>query len=174
MTGQRTCVPIPTYIYRAESTVNKVKSLLVVYHSQSGSSARLARAACAGARGEEGLQPQVLRAWDASTTDLSRTDGLLLVAAENSGALSGGMKDFLDRTFYPAIERGLVLPYALVLSAGNDGRGAQAQAQRILSGYPFPPATEPLILRGEVGPAQLEQSEELGRAFAAGLVMGIF
>ncbi len=151
-----------------------MKSLLIVYHSQSGSSAKLARAATRGARAEVGLQVNVLRAWDAGTADLARADGLLIVAAENSGALCGGMKDFLDRTFYPAIERGLVLPYALLLSAGNDGRGARREVQRIMSGYPFPAATEPVILRGEVAPAHLSASEELGQAFAAGLAMGIF
>ena len=146
--------------------------MLIVYHSQSGSSAKLARAAGSGARPE--LDVRTLRAWDACTDDLAAADGLLLVAAENSGALSGGMKDFLDRSFYPAIARGLVLPYALILSAGNDGRGAQQQAQRILSGYPFPVATEPLILRGEVCAAHLRDSAALGQAFAAGLAMGIF
>ena len=149
-----------------------MKSMLIVYHSQSGSSARLARAACEGAKAE--LRVNCLRAWDACTDDLAGADGLLLVAAENSGSLSGGMKDFLDRSFYPAIERGVVLPYALILSAGNDGRGAQQQAQRILSGYPFPAATQPLILRGEVNDAQLGDCEALGQAFGAGLVMGIF
>ena len=149
-----------------------MKSMLIVYHSQSGSSARLARAACEGAKAE--LRVNCLRAWDACTDDLAGADGLLLVAAENSGSLSGGMKDFLDRSFYPAIERGLVLPYALILSAGNDGRGAQRQAQRILSGYPFPAATQPLILRGDVSEVHLGDCEALGQAFAAGLVMGIF
>ena len=149
-----------------------VTSMLIVYHSQSGSCAKLARAACRGAQSE--LNVRTLRAWDACTDDLEGADGLLLLAAENSGALCGGMKDFLDRSFYPAIARGLVLPYALILSAGNDGRGAQRQAQRILSGYPFPAATEPLILRGEPGEAHLRDSAELGQAFAAGLAMGIF
>ncbi len=149
-----------------------VKSLLLVYHSQSGASARLARAARRGAQSELGVT--TLRAWDACTDDLARADGVLLVAAENSGSLSGGIKDFLDRSFYPAIERGLVLPYALILSAGNDGRGASKQAQRILSGYPFPAATEALILRGETNTTHLNESEALGQAFAAGLVMGIF
>ncbi|MBE9539580.1 MAG: flavodoxin [Proteobacteria bacterium] len=146
--------------------------MLIVYHSQSGSSAKLAQAASAGARSE--LRVRTLRAWDACTNDLAVADGLLLIAAENSGALSGSMKDFLDRSFYPAIARGLVLPYALILSAGNDGRGAQRQAQRILSGYPFPAATEPLILRGETCDAHLRDSAALGQAFAAGLAMGIF
>ena len=95
-------------------------------------------------------------------------------AAENSGTLSGGMKDFLDRVFYPSIARGLVMPYAVVLSAGNDGRGAARQVQRILSGIPLVPAAEPLILRGEVSTAHLAAARELGQAVAAGLLMGIF
>jgi hypothetical protein len=66
------------------------------------------------------------------------------------------------------------LPYVLLISAGNDGRGAQRQAERILSGYPFPPAAEPVILRGECSPAHQQVSSELGQAFAAGLSMGIF
>ena len=151
-----------------------MKSLLIVYHSQSGASAQFARAASHGASAEAACSTRVLRACDAGVEDLVLADGLLLVAAENSASLAGGMKEFLDRTFYPAIERKLMLPYALLLSAGNDGRGASAQVKRILSGYPFPAATEPVILRGEVTQLHLQASEELGQAFAAGLVMGIF
>jgi len=151
-----------------------MKTLLIAYHSQSGACAQLARSAWRGACTESGIQVVVRRAWDAGVQDLAQAQGLLLVAAENSGSLSGGMKDFLDRTFYPAIARGLVLPYGVLLSAGNDGRGAARQLQRILSGYPFPPAAEPVILRGEVSAAHLRASEELGAALAAGLAMGIF
>ena len=151
-----------------------MKSLVIVYHSQSGSSARLARAAWEGARSEEGVAVEIKRVWDAGVLDLASADGVLLVMAENSGYLSGGMKDFLDRIFYPAIEQGLVLPYALVVSAGNDGRGAVRQAKMILSGIPFVAASEPLILRGEVKAIHLERCKELGQAIAAGLEMGIF
>ena len=127
-----------------------------------------------GAAREAEVAVRLLRAWDAGTADLAAADGVLLVMPENSGALCGSMKDFLDRTFYPAIGRGLVMPYALLISAGNDGRGAQRQAERILSGYPFVAAAEPLILRGEISSAHEAASAELGEAFAAGLVMGIF
>jgi multimeric flavodoxin WrbA len=151
-----------------------MKSLLIVYHSQSGASAQLAMAAWRGASSEEAIEVNAMRAWDAGTPDLAGANGLLLVMAENSGSLSGTMKDFLDRTFYPAISRNLVVPYALLISAGNDGRGAQRQAERILSGYPFPPAAEPLILRGEITPAHQLVSGELGQAFAAGIAMGIY
>jgi multimeric flavodoxin WrbA len=151
-----------------------MKSLLIVYHSQSGASARLARAVHLGAREESEVCARLRRAWDSGVAELRGADGLILVAAENSGSLAGGMKDYLDRVFYPAIEASLVIPYALVLSAGNDGRGARRQVERILSGIPFTRATESIILRGEVTPAHLQAAGELGRAFAAGLAMGIF
>lgn len=151
-----------------------MKHLLIVYHTQSGTCAGLAQALAAGAAEEQGVALAIRRAWDAATADLEAADGLLLVAAENSGTLAGAAKDFLDRTFYPAIDRGVVMPCALVLSAGNDGRGAQRQAERIFKGYPFVPATETLILRGETTAEHLAQCRELGQAFAAGLVMGIF
>lgn len=151
-----------------------MKQLLVVYSSQSGASAQLARAAAAAALEEAVVEVIVRRAADASVQDLQSAAGVLLVAAENSGSLAGGMKDFLDRVFYPAIGHALVLPYALLVSAGNDGRGAVTQAQRILSGVPFTEAAEPLILRGDIGPPHLAQASDLGRALAAGLEMGIF
>ncbi len=151
-----------------------MKTLLIVYHTQSGSCARLARAAAAGARCEEGVAVRVRRACDAGVQDLAAADGLLLVAAENSGTLSGGSKEFLDRVFYPAIERGLVLPYALLVSAGNDGRGAVGQAERILRGIPLVEATEASIFRGETRAEHLDAASETGQALAAGLVMGLF
>jgi NAD(P)H-dependent FMN reductase len=151
-----------------------MKQLLIVYHTQSGASAALARASLRGAQRESSVESRALRAWDAGVADLDSADGLLLVAAENSASVNGGMKDFVDRIFYPAIAQDVVIPYALIISAGNDGRGASAQMQRILSGIPLVPATEPLILRGEVKPAYLRQCEEQGEAMATGLSMGIF
>ncbi len=148
--------------------------LLIVYHTQSGTCARLARAAALGAGRESGVRVRALRACDAGVADLAAAGGVLLVAAENAGYLAGGMKEFIDRVFYPAIERGIALPCALLVSAGNDGRGAVAQLQRILSGIPLVSATEPVICRGAWDAQAQDRAEELGEAFAAGLVMGIF
>ncbi|MFV8816629.1 flavodoxin domain-containing protein [Haliea sp. E17] len=148
--------------------------LLIVYHSQSGTCARMARAA-AEAAGEGGeVEVRVRRACDAAVTDLAAAGGLLLVAAENAGYLAGGMKEFIDRVFYPAIDRELLLPYALLVSAGNDGRNAVAQAQRLLRGIPLTQATEPVICRGEWCEAHAQRAGELGEAFATGLSMGVF
>ena len=47
-----------------------MKKLLIVYHSQSGATARLAIAAREGAQREEGVQVQLVRAWDAGIDEL--------------------------------------------------------------------------------------------------------
>ncbi|MFV0478542.1 MAG: flavodoxin [Parahaliea sp.] len=155
--------------------------MLIVYHSQSGACAELARALWRGAgdcidgAGEEAtLSVQVLRAWDCDIAQLSHIQGLILVAAENAGYISGGMKNLIDRIFYPAIDRALVLPYALVISAGNDGRNACRQVQKILSGIPFREAQPPLICRGEITGDHRQRCRELGQGFATGVTMGLF
>ena len=134
----------------------------------------MARQVLAGARLETQVQTRLLRAWDASVADLRDCDGLLLGAAENSGALAGGMKDFLDRSYYPAQELGLNLPYGLFVSAGNDGRQAVAQMQRILRGYPLREVHEPVLVRGLPDDNGLQQCRDLGQALAAGMAFGIY
>lgn len=149
-------------------------SLLIVYHSQSGASFRLAAAARRGAAREPGAEIAWLRAWDAGMADIEACAGMLLVAAENSGSLAGGMKDFLDRCFYPAQPLQLNRPYGLVISCGNDGRNASAQAQRIMTGFPMKLVAEPLVLRGEPDADMEAACEDLGQALAAGIGLGIY
>ena len=151
-----------------------MKRLLVVHHSQSGSTERLAHAAVAGAREEAEVEVRWLRAAEAGAADLAWCDALLLATPENFGFVSGGLKEFLDRTFYAASARQLNRAVALIVSAGNDGSGAVRQLARILQGYPLREVAEPLIVRGEPGAADLERAADAGRALAAGLALGIF
>ncbi len=153
-----------------------MKHLLIVYHTQTGNTALLAEAVLRGANNEliEAVNVRFLTAGQAGPEDLLWADGLLLGTPENFGYMSGGMKDFLDRTFYPVEGRILSLPYAIFISAGNDGSGALRAIRRIANGYPFKEIQEPLIARGQVTEAHLAQAEELGMTLAAGLDAGIF
>ena len=107
-------------------------------------------AVCAGAEDDaiEDVAVRCLHAPEAGPEDLRWAHGLLFGTPENFGTMSGLLKDFFDRTFY-AVEGELApLPYALFISAGNDGRGAVREIERIARGYPFTPVAEPLIVRG--------------------------
>lgn len=151
-----------------------MKTLLIVYHSQSGNTEKLAHAAYQGACQEPEVQTRLIRAFAATLDDLLTCHGVLFGTPENLGYMSGAIKDFFDRTFYPAQEYRLNLPYALFISAGNDGTGAVRQIDRILTGYPMRKVAEPVICRGQVTSEHLDQCEELGLTLAAGLAMGIY
>lgn len=151
-----------------------LKRLLIIYHSQSGASEKLATAVASGAALESGTEFRLRMALDAGLADLLWANGLIVVMPENFGAMSGAVKDFFDRTFYPAQTYEINIPYMIVVSAGNDGRGAISQLQRICKGYPMRQVAEPIIVLGEPSTTDKDKVAELGQTMAAGLAMGIF
>ena len=136
----------------------------------------MAEAVLRGASSDEldGVETRMLRAADAGPEDLLWADALVVGTPENFGYMSGAMKDFLDRTYYPCEGKVESLPYAIFISAGNDGSGAVSSIQRIARGYPLRAVQEPIIARGATTQAVLIACEELGLAMAAGLEMGVF
>jgi multimeric flavodoxin WrbA len=153
-----------------------MKHLLIVYHTQTGNTRRLAESVLKGANNEllEDVEVRYLMAAEAGPDDLLWADGLLLGTPENFGYMSGAMKDFLDRTFYPVEGKIVSLPYAIFISAGNDGSGALRAIRRIANGYPFREVQEPLIAQGQVREDDLARAEELGMTLAAGIEAGIY
>ena len=110
----------------------------------------------------------------ATIDDLLWAGGVLLGTPEHFGYMSGALKDFFDRSFYPAQGRTEGLPWALFVSAGNDGRGTVAAVERIVTGYGWQAVAEPLRVVGEPDEAALARCRELGATLAAGLAAGIF
>ena len=151
-----------------------MKTLLIVYHSQTGNTAQLAQAVCQGACQVTETHTRLVPAFEATLQDLVTCHGVLFGTPENFGYMSGAIKDFFDRTFYPAQPYNINLPYALFISASNDGTGAVRQIDRILIGYPMRKVAEPVICRGAVTAEHLVQCEALGLTLAAGLAFGIF
>ncbi len=154
--------------------MNALKTLLIVYHTQSGNTGRLAAAVCAGAQAANVVQVRCLRAFDAGVDDLRHCDGLLLGTPENFGYMSGALKDFFDRTYYPLEGQLTGLPYAVFISAGNDGTNAVREIGRIATGYGWKEIAPAHIARGDIADADLAACEALGAAMAEGLAMGIF
>jgi len=150
-----------------------MKHLLVVWSSQSGRTEALMRAACAGAAEfADEVELRCIGALAAGLDDLLWADALIVATPENFGYLSGAVKDFLDRTYYPAEGKIDGLPYAMLVSAGNDGSGAVRALERIATGYRWKRVCEPLIVRGEPDDAALAKCHELGAMLAVGVACG--
>ena len=55
-----------------------------------------------------------------------------------------------------------------------DGAGAVNAVQRIVTGLRWREIQEPVVITGEVSPADLDRCRELGASFAAALEIGMF
>ena len=110
----------------------------------------------------------------AGPSDVLWCHGLILGTTENFGYMSGALKDFFDRIYYPCLEATQGRPYALFIRAGNDGSGARSSVERIVTGLKWRAVAQPVIAAGEFTAAHVAQCEELGMTLAAGLEAGIF
>lgn len=142
----------------------------------------MAEALHAGAEG----QARLIAASQATPDNLLAATGYAFVCPENLGSMTGMMKEMFDRCYYPLLGRIEGRPYATAIAAGSDGYGAQAQIDRIVTGWRLRRVTEPLIVNlgaqtpeEILAPKQVPEQElatcrELGAGLAEGLRMGIF
>ncbi|MBW1680206.1 MAG: flavodoxin family protein [Deltaproteobacteria bacterium] len=150
--------------------------ILVIYHSQTGNTEKMAREVARGADAVDGVSATLLSASAAGIEDLLACDGIVIGSPEYFGYMAGMVKDFFDRTYEPARGRREVFrkPYGVFISAGNDGSGALRSIERICLGYPFKKVLEPLVAVGCVDESVLSRCRELGMTIAAGCEAGIY
>lgn len=151
-------------------------TVLLVYGGQPGGrTERLYAAALAGLKAAgQAFEVRERPALQATIDDLLWAQGILLATPEHFGYMSGALKHFFDRTFYPAEGRTEGRPYGLMVSAGNDGTGTVAAVERIVTGYRWRAVAPPVVIVGEPDAAALARCEELGATLVAGLEAGVF
>jgi len=152
------------------------KKLLIVAHAPSPNTVRLRDELIAGALAFEsgGLEVLALNPFEASAEHVLSAQAIVFLTTENLGYMSGALKDFFDRCYYPCLERTQGLPYALCIRAGHDGAGAKRAVERISIGLRWRAIQEPLICRGPWHEKFLTDCREMGMRTAAGLDAGIF
>jgi multimeric flavodoxin WrbA len=152
------------------------KRLLIVAHAPSSNTQALRDALLAGAGAPEidDVEARALSAFEAGPEDILAADAIILLTPENLGYMSGALKDFFDRCYYPCLERTQGKPYALVIRAGSDGTGTRRGVETIVTGLRWRAIQEPLICRGEWRPEFVDQCRELGMLVAAGVEAGVF
>jgi multimeric flavodoxin WrbA len=163
-----------------------VKRLLIVWQSMTGGAAQMAAAAAQAARDLGGVDVRSRRASETNPDDVLAADGYLFVTPENLASMSGQMKDFFDRIYYPVLDRISGRPCALLVCAGSDGQGAVRQVQRIATGLRLKevaPATivithaqtpERILAPKDIEEPDLARCRAIGAALAAGLEAGVF
>lgn len=151
-----------------------MSKLLIVYHTQTGNTEKMARAVVEGMRSIDNTEVILKEAAEATPEDLLSADGLAVGTPENFGYMSGMIKDFFDRTYMPCHEKVFRKPYVVFISAGNDGIGALTSIERIALGYKLKKVYDPVIAKRKVTEEILERCRELGQVLAAGCDAKIF
>ena len=151
--------------------------LLVVFHSRSGGTAAMTDAVVAGANDDaiEGVDVRVQQAFDTTVDDVRACNAIVLGTPENFGYMSGAIKDFFERVYYPLLDETPGPPVRAVREGEHRRRrrGAQRRAHRRR------PALEARGAAGRRGrrprrPTTSSSCQELGATVAAGLEAGMF
>ena len=151
------------------------KKLLVVAHAPSANTLKLRDAIEQGAKHPdiENVDVTVLPPLEAGPDDVLACDAIILGTTENLGYMSGALKDFFDRSYYPCLEQTQGLPFAYYIRAGHDGTGTHRAIESITTGLRWKLIQEPLICRGDYRDEFEAQCRELGMYVAASLDAGV-
>ncbi len=156
--------------------MSRTKRLLVIAHAPSPNTQRLLRAVMRGARlpDIEGVEVAYRPPLLAAPGDVLAADAVILGTTENLGYMSGALKDFFDRSYYPCLDRTDGLPFVYYIRAGHDGTGTRRAIEAITTGLRWRVVQDPLICRGTFQETFVQSCEELGTLMAAGLEAGVF
>ena len=152
------------------------RNLLVVAHTPSPNTQALCDAVLRGASHPDIINVEVrhVRPLQAQPDDVLRAHAIILGTTENFGYMSGALKDFFDRIYYPCLQRTEGLPYATYIRAGKDGTGTRIAIEKITTGLRWRAVQAALVLQGDYDEHFIDDCEELGTTVAAGLDAGIF
>lgn len=157
---------------------NPIKNLLIISHAPSVNTQKIVQQLYQSAIIiNQDLEPALnilqKNALSAKPKDVLMADAIILMTPENLGYMSGGMKDFFDRIYYPCLEHKQGLPVCAIIRAGHDGTGTKRAIESITTGLKWRWVQEPLILKGEWQDNFMRQAKELSQAMAIALQQGI-
>ncbi|HCU35819.1 MAG TPA: flavodoxin [Armatimonadetes bacterium] len=138
--------------------------VLVVYCSMSGNTKAAAEAVAAGAR-DAGAEVAVKTGFEAGPEDLLACDAVALGSYDAFSYMGGGLKDFLDRAFYPTKEEVTDKPYGAFVTHGGGGR-AIGSVESVAGSFKLRKMADSVLVKGSPDEAASAQLRALGAALA--------
>ena len=150
------------------------RTLLIIAHSPSPNTQAMVNAIHQGATTPdvESVEVKLSSPFDCNSEIILNSDALILFTTENFGYMSGALKDFFDRNYYPCLaepKRNDAKPFSLVIKAGLDGTGTDIAVSKIIKGLKWRAVQPTCIFKGEYQSVFLEQCNELGLTMATSL-----
>ncbi|NIA13344.1 MAG: flavodoxin [Nitrospiraceae bacterium] len=139
--------------------------VLVVYCSMSGNTKAAAEAVAEGARAA-GAEVAVKNGFEAQSEDLLWCSAVALGSYDAFSYMGGGLKDFLDRAFYPTQGQVTDKPYAAFVTHGGGGK-AVASVESVAKSFKLAKITESVLVKGCPDGQAVAALKSLGSKLAA-------
>jgi flavorubredoxin len=142
-----------------------MSKILIIYHTQSGNTEKMARAVAEGAS-SAGATVTLKKAFDANADDLIDCDAVIMGTPNYFSYIAGAVKDFFDRTLFTV--RGKVggKPYATFGSYGGGGEAAIEVLNNMCEKLELKKAFDSVGAQREPSSEALEQCRALGSKMA--------
>lgn len=145
----------------------KMTKVLIVYHTLSGNTEKMAKAFADGAKSVKGTEVAIKKALDATLEDLLGCDAIAFGSADYFSYIAGALKDFFDRTYYPSQGKITGKPYAAFATGGRGGETALEVLDRICGSFKFYKAVEGVAVARAPSPEDLVKCSEAGKKLAS-------
>lgn len=150
------------------------KRLLIVANTPSTNCRLMAQAILDGAQHEEisSVNSCLMSPFDVDAEMVLNSDALILFTTENFGYMSGALKDFFERIYYPCLEQdkqNQAKPFALVIKAGLDGTGTDIAVHKITAGLKWREVQAVTLCQGQFHEGFIKDCHTLGLTIATSL-----
>jgi flavorubredoxin len=142
-----------------------MSKVLIVYSTMSGNTKAAAEAVAEGAQAV-GAKVVVKAACDAQPADLLSCDAVALGSYDAFSYMGGGLKEFLDRAFYPTQNQVTDKPYAAFLTHGGGGK-AIASIESIAQSFKLKKVGDPVLVKGKPEGPAIDDLKALGARLSA-------
>ncbi len=152
-----------------------MKHLLVVFHAPSDNTQKMliAMQKAIAQLDLKNVSLSIKTPLQTQPQDVLNCDAIILGTPENLAYMSGALKDFFDRCYYPCLKAKQGLPVAAVVRAGQDGTGTMRALNTILTGLKWRWVQEILLCKGPWQESFVDQCAELAEAMAVALDEGM-
>jgi multimeric flavodoxin WrbA len=141
--------------------------VLIVYHTISGNTEKMAQAFTEGAKSVQGTEVVIKKAFEATLEDLLACDAVAFGSADYFSYIAGALKDFFDRTYYPSQGKVAGKPYAAFATGGGGGETALAVLDRLCGSFKFRKAAEGVAAVMSPSSETLAKCKEAGKKLAS-------
>ena len=140
-----------------------MSKVLIVYHTFTGKTEKMAKALAEGVRSVIGVELTLKKAVDTDPEELVQADAVALGAPNTFGGMAGALREFFDRS-WAVHEKTSGKPAVAFACELPNQTGAVKEIEKFITFYKLQVVSKGISAPGEVGEKELEDCKKLGQS----------